>query len=222
MFLFMRADRVAAAMLCAAAVSACSTAEPVAYRDIASSTYLAPNRQDDADRVPYTYATAVDWRSYNFMIIDPVGIYQGADNQFGDMSEEDKVTLADYMLDSFTKTLSSRFARATQPATNTLRLKLTLTGAETSMPVLSTLTRFDIAGGIYNGVQAVSGGEGMLTGSVLYAVEIYDAATNQLLAASVNKQYPNAFNLAAGFGSLSAAETGIDKGAEALLEQLSR
>lgn len=99
-------------------------------------------------------------------------------------------------------------------------MKLTLTGADTTTPVLGTLSRFDIAGGIYNGVQTVRGREGTFTGFVTYSVEIYDAASNRLLNAYVTKQYPSPWNIGASVGSLSAAKTGIDKGADALIAQL--
>ena len=49
---------------------------------------------------------------------------------------------------------------------------------------------------------------------------IYDASTNRLLNAYVEKQYPNAMNVKSTFGSLGAAKTGIRKGAEALVAQL--
>jgi len=61
----------------------------------------------------------------------------------------------------------------------------------------------------------------LFTGSVIYAVEIYDAPTNRLLAAFVTKQYPGSLNVLATLGSLAAAKTGIEKGADALLAQLS-
>jgi hypothetical protein len=57
-------------------------------------------------------------------------------------------------------------------------------------------------------------------GSVSYSVEIYDAASNLLLKAFVTKQYPNAMNIVATFGSLHAAKTGIEKGADALVASL--
>jgi Protein of unknown function (DUF3313) len=216
---WIKVKRLLAPALCAALV-ACGNAEPVAYSGIASSSQLAPNPQDDSGHVPYRYSAPVDWRAYNGAIVDPVAIYRGSDNQFGDMSEADKAKLANYMQIQFPEKLRSRFMLATEPGPNTLRLKLTLTGAATSTPVLSTLSRFDIAGGLYNGVQAVRGREGLLTGSVSYAVEIYDAQTDRLLGAFVTKQYPNALNIGASFGSLAAAKTGIDKGADALVASL--
>ena len=44
-----------------------------------------------------------------------------------------------------------------------------------------------------------------MNGSVIYAVEISNAATSRLLNAYIAKQYPNALNVGASIGSLSAA-----------------
>ncbi|AWB06634.1 DUF3313 domain-containing protein (plasmid) [Azospirillum humicireducens] len=207
------------AVVCAL-VAACASPDPVAYSGLKSSSYLAPNPQDDTGRIPFRYNTGMNWRDYDQIIVDPVAIYRGADQQFGDMSEQDKRTLADHMQRSFTAELSPRFRTVQTPAPHTLRLKLTLTGAATTTPVLGALSRFDIAGGLYNGVQSVRGGEGTMTGSVIYAVEIYDAPSDRLLDAFIAKQYPNPYNIPSSFGSLAAARTGIDKGAAALAAQL--
>ncbi|WP_395673032.1 DUF3313 domain-containing protein [Inquilinus sp.] len=200
------------------ALAACVSAAPVAYSGLASSAQLAPNPQDD--RMPFRTATPVDWRGYNRIIIDPIAIYRGPDNQFGDMSEADKAELAHAMQMAFVEKLKTRFILAADPAPGTLRLRLTLTGASASTPVLSTFTRIDIGGGLYNGVQAVRGGEGLFTGAVIYAAEIYDAPTSRLLNAFVAKQYPGSMNIGATFGSLDAAKTGLEKGADALVAQL--
>ncbi|MHA6832736.1 DUF3313 domain-containing protein [Ralstonia pseudosolanacearum] len=203
-----------------AVLAGCANVQPVAYSGIASSSYMKPNLQDASGRMPYNYATQVDWRKYRRIQIDPVAVYRGADGQFGDMSETDRAALAGYMQAKFAEKLQSRFELANDAGPNTLRLKLTLTGADTTTPVLGTLSRFDIAGGIYNGVQTVRGREGTFTGFVMYAVEIYDASSNRLLNAYVTKQYPSPWNLGASFGSLSAAKTGVEKGADALVAQL--
>jgi hypothetical protein len=209
-----------AGFVLATTLSACASPDPVAYSGLASASRLAPNRADDARTNPYRYGETVSWRNYDKIIIDPVTIYRGPDQQFGDLSEQDKADLARVMKEQFTRQLSKRFTLVNTPGPNTLRLALTLTGAATNTPVLSTLTRFDLAGGLYNGVQSARGGEGMMSGSVLYATEIYDASTQQLLRATVSKQYPNAYNLGASIGSLAAARTGIEKGAEELAEAL--
>lgn len=213
------AKRTLVAVLCSTLV-ACGSPQPVAYSGIASSSQLRPNKDDDAARIPFRYTTQVDWRTYTKIIIEPVVIYRGADAQFGDMSGEDKLELASYMKTQFTEKLRHRFTVATEPGPNTLRLTLTLTGATTNTPVVSTFTHLDLAGNLYNGIQSVRSREGMISGSVTYAVEIHDTSTNRLLSAFISKQYPNAMNVMASFGSLAAAKTGIEKGAEALVEYL--
>lgn len=207
------------AVICAT-LAGCASVQPVAYSGIESSSYLKPDPQDKTGRVPYRYSTQVDWQQYRRFIIDPVVVYRGADNQFGDMKDADKTSLASYMQTTFAEKLRTRFELANDPAPHTLRVKLTLTGAATTTPVIGTLSRFDIAGGLYNGVQTARGKEGALTGSVIYAVEIYDAPTNRLLSAYVTKQYPNPYNIGASVGSLNASKTGIEKGADALVAQL--
>ncbi|MFP3185192.1 MAG: DUF3313 domain-containing protein [Paraburkholderia sp.] len=206
------------AALCAALMG-CASVTPVAYSGLASAPYLRPNSQDDSGRVPYRFAPQTEWQKYTKLIIDPVTIYQGADNQFGDMQDADKAALASYMQTEFAEKLRTRFEPATQAGAGTLRLKLILTGAKTSTPVLSTFSRFDIAGSLYNVTQTVRGKEGAFTGSVIYAVEIYDSSSNRMLSAYVTKQYPNPYNIGASFGSLSASKTGIEKGADALVAQ---
>lgn len=213
--------RHALAALACAAAAGCAGVQPVAYSGLASSSSLKPNAQDESGRVPYRYSAPADWLRYSRLIIDPVVVYRGADQQFGDLSEQDRTALAAYMQSEFAGKLKTRFALADAPAPDTLRLKLTLTGATTTTPVLGTFTHIDIGGNLYNAVQAVRGREGCFTGAVFYTVELYDASSGRLLDAYVTKQYPNAMNIGATFGSLSAARTGIDKGAAALLAQLS-
>ncbi|CAD6536805.1 DUF3313 domain-containing protein [Paraburkholderia sabiae] len=204
----------------ALATTACSSVQPVAYSGISSAQQMKQNRDDDSTKVPYRYAAPVVWSRYTQVMVDPVVVYRGGDNQFGDMTENDKTALADYMGKTFASKLTKRFESATQPSPAALRIRLTLTGAETTTALVGQFMHFDIAGNLYNGVQAIRGGKGAFSGSVSYAVEVYDSSSGRLLKAYVSKQYPNAMNLPAAFGSLSAARTGIDKGADALVAQL--
>ena len=178
------------------------------------------NQRDTTGRMPYEYKADINWAKYTAFIIDPVAIYGGADNQFEKISEEDKENLATYMQAMFTEKLSKRFRNSVVPGNETLRIKLTLTGAKANTNVLNTVMHFDLLGGPYNAVQAARDKEGMLSGSVSFAVEVHDSATNALLGAYVAKQYPNAWNLTAGMGSMAASEVGVQKGAEQLLAYL--
>jgi len=200
-------------------LAGCAGTSPSLYSGIDSSARLAPNTEDDAYHVPYVYKANVDWRNYSAVILEPITLYQAPDNQFGDLTQADRLTLAGYMKEQFSERLQERFKLTRVTAPNALRIKLTLTGAQTTTPFLGTFTRFDLAGGPYNIVQSIRGKEGSFTGSVSYAVEIYDSSSNRLLNAYVAKQYPNSLNIGATRGSLSAAKTGIEKGADALVAQ---
>ncbi|MFJ5483674.1 DUF3313 domain-containing protein [Pectobacterium actinidiae] len=209
-------------LLCGSLIllTGCATKPSVPYTHLSAAPQLQRNTQQDADRTPYVYSASVNWRDYSALIIEPVEIYAGADHQFGDLSQADKQELAQYMGTEFGQVLGKRFRVANSAGPNTLRLKLTLSGAETNTAVVSTFTRFDLVGLPYNAIQGIRGKEGIFMGSVTYSVEIFDAQNNRLLKAFVTKQHPNAMNVAATFGSLNAAKTGIDKGAQELLTQL--
>ena len=219
MSILLKSIRVAALAACVA-LTACASTQPVPYSGIASSSQMRASAHDGTGRIPYEYKSAADLRAYSRFTVDPVVVYAGADNQFEDISEQDKNELAKYMQATFSGRLAALAKNNADPHAQALRIRLTLTGAKENTPVLSTLSRFDLLGGPYNAVQAVRGKEGALTGSVSFAVEIYSASTSELLAAYVSKQYPNAWNLGAGIGSMSASKTGIDKGADELVAYL--
>lgn len=206
-------------VLCSS-VAGCTTADPTVYSGLASAPQLQPNTQDETGRTPYRYKGHADWRQYNKIIVDPVTIYNGSDNQFVKIADEDRSLLAAYMQDQFTQKLRTRFAIVNAPSPGTLRLHLTLTGAKDTTPVLGPFSHIDVGGGAINAVQAVRGREGTMAGSVSYAVEIYDAPSNRLLAAYVTKQYPNAMNVGATFSRLEGSKVGIRKGADALLADM--
>jgi hypothetical protein len=219
--ILMKTFRVATVAACAA-LTACASTQPVPYSGIASSGQMRASAHDDTGHIPYEYKSAANLRTYTKYTLDPVVVYGGADSQFEDISEQDKNELARYMEVTFSEKLAALSRNGGDARAQALRIKLTLTGAKENTPVLGTLSRFDLLGGPYNAVQAARGKEGALTGSVSFAVEIYAASTNELLAAYVSKQYPNAWNLGASIGAMSASKTGIDKGADELVAYLAR
>lgn len=207
--------------LCAGALGGCTATHPVNYRGLASASQMAPNPQDKDGHVPFRYsATDIDWASYTSVVLDPVPIYDGSDQQFGDMSAADRKTLADYMQAQFGEALKGKYALVNAPGPNTLRIHATLTGAEASTPVISTVSKIAPVGLVVNSVQSVRDKEASFSGSVSYAVEIYDSTSGRLLRAYVSKQYPFAENVAASFGTLDASRAGIRNGSDDLLAQL--
>ena len=213
-------DKLLVTAIVCTAMTACATTQPVPYSGIPSSSLLQPAPHDESGRIPYAYSGDVDWLAYSGTLVEPVAIYGDADAQFEKIDEQEKLDLARYMYTEFRTALNQRFPIAGQQGPGILRVRLTLTGAKPNKAVLSTFTKFDMAGLPYNTVQSLRGKEGLLSGSVSYAVEVSDSVTGEVLLAYVTKQYPNAMNVKASIGALSAARTGIRKGAGELLARM--
>lgn len=110
--------------------------------------------------MPYAYHSNVDWTRYRAAIVEPVAIYRGPDAQFEEVPEQDRRMLADDMQQQFGYALARRWRRTTVAGSDTVRVRLTLTGAKPSKRVLGTVMKVDLGGGSYNAVQAARGKEG--------------------------------------------------------------
>lgn len=199
-------------------LAACSTPAPVAYQELASAAQLKPVK--DAEQ-PFQYLSpTVELARYPKLLIDPVTVYLGADGQFDDVSPEDRRAIADYMQRKFADALAARYQLVTAPEPGTLRLHLTLTGLETSTPVVSTVSHLAPVGLALNTGLEADGDNGTFFGSVTYAAELSDATSGALLYAYVTRQTPDALDVTASFGSLAAAREGVRIGAAHLAKRL--
>ncbi len=199
------------------ALAACATTPPPSQA-LSSSAYLRPT--SDKSR-PYAYRRPdADFAAYSRVMIPPTAIYAGADAQFGNMSAADRQVLAVYMHREFSRVLGRRFQLVGQPGPGTLRARLTLTGAEASTPVLSTVSHVLPVGLVVNAGAQATGGRGTFSGWVSYAVEIEDAQAGTLLYAHVASRSANALDITANFGGLDAAKAGVRSAADQLDKEL--
>jgi Protein of unknown function (DUF3313) len=209
---------VSAGLIACIALSGCASTRPVAYRDLSSSSQLKPVK-DGPDL--YEYKNPHDHlATYTALMVDPVTIYRGPDSQFGSVKEPARNTIAQYMERQFAEALGKQFKITDSPSPGRLRLHLTLTGIETSTPVVSTLSHIAPVGLLVNSGLEASGNKGTFFGSVSYAVELYDAVTGELLYASISKETAHALDVTASFGSLDAAKAGVRRGAGHLRNDL--
>jgi hypothetical protein len=186
-----------------------------------SSAQLVPNAQNQGKHIPFYYSSPdAQLGRYNRVMLDTVTVYGGEDQQFGKLSAAERQQLADYMQMQFSQALGQKYVLTSAAGPDTLRIHLTLTGASASVPVLSTVKQIVPVGAVLGTLKSAADKPSRTLGEVTYAVEIYDSQSNRLLRAFVAKQYPAAENIPASLGALSAAETGIKKGAGALLTQL--
>lgn len=207
-------------MLLASALTAGCSTKPVAYQDLPAAADLRPvNGGSNAFEFR---SPSADLRGYASIIVEPVAIYTGRDAQFGSTSHEDRRIVADYMRGAFAESLGERYRIATTAAPGTLKLKLTLTGIETTKPVLATAAHLTPAGAIVNAGRQVAGKNGSFFGTVTYAADLTDAVTGARVYSFITQQSPDALDLTATLGTLEAARIGVRIGARHLREDLQR
>lgn len=206
-----------AGMLALSVAGCANSPAPNKYQQLASSAYLTQTSAGEARHVPYSYdAPSGTFARYRAIRLLPVTLYTGADQQFGSLSETDKAQLSAFADEQFRAALARHGILAGAGDKNAVELKITLTGAQTNVPVLATATKLTPAGFALNTVNAVADNEGRFTGVIIYAVEFRDGQSQKILWAFITKQYPNAMNLAATLGPLDAAKEGLKEGADKL------
>lgn len=193
--------------------TSCAT-KPALYQDLSSSSQLRTNGAQAEGRIAFNTDLDPDrLKAYRSVVLEPVRIYRGEDSQFGTLSEQSKIELARYADRHFRRELARRYLLVAAAEKGALRMRVTVTGAENSVPVLATATKLTPVGLAMSGLRSVWDKQGNFSGTVIYAVELFDAANGKLVYAFVTRQYPNALNIPATILPLDAAKAGIERGA---------
>jgi hypothetical protein len=141
---------------------------------------------------------------YRTVMVDPGTVYDGPDAQFNDVDPADRAKYADIMATELRTEIAKTFPSATTIDQNTLRVHINLVGVQKTKGGLATATRVTPIGLGLSALKAVRGKQGTFTGSVLYAVEAYDAKTGKLLLAAVRRRTPDPLDIPA---TLSTTDT---------------
>ncbi|MCC9646700.1 DUF3313 domain-containing protein [Rubrivivax sp. JA1029] len=213
---------VLAVLAATAAMAGCASRAVVPpHAALASAAELAPGDGLADTRQPLSYrAPDTRWADYSQVMLTPVALYAGHDAGFHDASDDDKREVLAALQSSFAAALGRRYTLVARPGPRTLAVRVTLTGFEKNTPVLATLTKLLPLGLIRNTIKSANDEQGTLSGSLSYAVEVYDASTDRLLRAFVARRYPNAMNVAATLRTLDAARSAARDGGLALLDEL--
>lgn len=141
---------------------------------------------------------------YRSVMINPTTVYQGADAQFDGIDHADRAKYAGIMTQELQSEIGKSFPIVAQPQADALRLHVTILGAQRTKGGVATATRVLPIGFATSALKSALGKKGTLTGSVLYAVELYDARTNELLLAAVRRRTPDPLDVPA---TLSTTDT---------------
>ncbi len=189
---------LAAALLTGASAAMAQTEDhaPVAMKSASKM------EQDKPGSESWTYAQPRDvFTKYRTVIVEPTAVYTGPDAQFEDISTADRSKFAGIVTDQLRSELAKSFPAPAKAQADTLRIKVTLLGAEKTKGGVATATRVTPVGFGLSAVKSALGKGGSFTGSVLFAVEVYDARTNELLIAAVRRRHPDPLDVPATLGT---------------------
>lgn len=157
---------------------------------------------------------------YTALQIQPTVVYRGTDAQFEDIPQEDRVRFAQLMTDALREELAKSFRLTQAPAANTMRLRMTLVGAKKTTGGVGTVSSVMPLGLVTNVVKSATGKKGTFSGSVLFAIEIFDSRSGELLAAVVRREAPDALDIKATVSTTDTVKAVADNIAKKLRQRL--
>ena len=161
--------------------------------------------QDKPNSESWTYVQpASRFQKYRTVIVSDTTVYRGPDAQFEGIDQADRTKFANIVTQELRSEIAKSFPAPATPQADTLRLHVTILGAQKTTGGIATATRVTPFGFATTALKSVLGKPGSLTGSVLFAVEVHDAKTNELLLAAVRRRTPDALDIPA---TLSTGDT---------------
>ena len=190
---------IAALVVVAPASAQTKDHAPVALKSSSKMT------QDKANSESWTYVQPREvFSKYRTVIVEPTAVYQGPDSQFDGIDSADRYKAASVITAELRQELAKTFPSPATAQADTLRMKVTILGATKTKGGIATATRVTPVGFGLSALKSALGKPGTFTGSVLFAVELHDARTGQLLLAAVRRRTPDPLDVPA---TLSQEET---------------
>jgi hypothetical protein len=161
--------------------------------------------QDSPGSESWTYAKPRNqFLKYRTVIIEPTQVYNGPDAQFDGIPYADRQRFADIVTQELRTEVVKAFPSPAQAQADTLKLRVTILGARKTKGGLATATRVTPLGFGTSALKSALGKTGSFTGSLLYAVELYDGRTIELMLAAVRRPTPDPLDIPA---TLSTTDT---------------
>jgi hypothetical protein len=129
-----------------------------------------------------------DWTRYDGILFEPVTIWRSGEGSLGDITEEDLQRLAAEFQTTVRARIGESYRLVDAPARGVMRIRLGITDANRSDPVLDVYT-FDVppAHGV-GGAEALDAGMRALVTAAAIEGEITDSVTGTVLAAGVDRR----------------------------------
>ena len=129
-----------------------------------------------------------DWKQYQKVMLAPVTLWVGKDSQLEGVSPEDRQRTADLFYAKLYEALKTDYEMVKSAGPDVMQIQTAITEAETSNPVLDTVSSIVPQLRVLTGVKGVATGVSGFTGSASVEMKVLDSVDKTLLAAAVDRR----------------------------------
>ncbi len=176
-----------------AALAGCETASTTTVGEsVRSSGFLSDysmlRRGEEGQAISVYWSDTADFSSYDKMLIEPVTIWTTPDTELSEVPADERQELANAFHEALQETLKEDFEIVQVPGPNTIRLRVALTEAVASNPVLDTVSTYVPQARLVSTVLTLGSDTKAFVGQARAEGEARDALTGELLAAGIDQR----------------------------------
>ncbi len=175
------------------ALAGCETESTTTVGDsVRSSGFLSDysmlRRGDEGQAISVYWNDQVDFNSYSKILIEPVTIWANPDAELSQVPAEERQELANAFHAALQEALSEDFEIVQVPGPNTMRVRVALTEAVASSPVLDTISTYVPQARTISTILTLGSDTKAFVGQARAEGEARDALSGVLLAAGIDQR----------------------------------
>ena len=175
------------------ALAGCETEGTTSFGDsVRSSGFLSDysmlRRGKEGQAISVFWNDEADFSSYNKILIEPVTIWTNPDARLNEVPADERQELANAFSEVLHETLSKDYEIASVPGPNTIRLRVALTEAVASSPVLDTISTYVPQARAISTILTLGSETKAFVGEARAEGEARDAENGTLLAAGIDQR----------------------------------
>ena len=147
---------------------------------------LHPAADDTEATLVYFISDKSKFKSYTKVWLEPVQVWRGEKSSAKDLDKEDATYLSQFLWSRLDEEFRKDYMMVQEPGPGVMRLRVGITEAGKSIPVLDNLTA-PVSMVLYDGKKSL-GGIQPFVGKATIEAEVTDSQTGELLAAAVDRR----------------------------------
>lgn len=193
---------------CASSPTTAESYQPSGFLSAATYSQLQP--APDGSGAEVYRKPGFNLKSYNKVMLDPIKVWYRDDAEYKGIDPNELKTLTDYFSQSLLKALQPAYPVVNKPGAGVLRVRIAVTSlkpTDTGMSVVTLVVPYAAVADVASG-----GGTGSAPylGDAAIEAEFRDSASNELLAAYVDKRVGKKYDIDMKEGVGSAVSKGMD------------